>query len=173
MRKDFLHATSCLRAPGRTLARFCWTMGRPAHLHTSPQKTTHCASLLLRGDMATCILAYFPRKSRHCASPLLRWRHGLLHTCILPPKQICSALAHSCGRTGLPAYFAYFAYFFPLKRRKVSITKRHRWYGPRIAKSQQTGYWDKLEKVCKVCKYARGPVFPREWVSAVHTFLGK
>ena len=63
VRKDFLHATSWCRAPGRTLAHFCRTMGPPAYLQTSPQKIyMHCASHSCGGDMASCILAYFPPK---------------------------------------------------------------------------------------------------------------
>ena len=111
-----------------------------------PKKSMHCDSPLLREDRASCILAYFPKKSMHCDSPLLREDRA---SCIL----------------------AYFAYFFQFKKKKVSITERHRWYGPLIAKSQQAGYRDKLEKVCKVCKYAGGPVVPQEWVRAVHTLF--
>ena len=33
-------------------------------------------------------------------------------------NKVCTALTHSCGRTGPPAYFAYFAYFFHLIGRK-------------------------------------------------------
>ena len=111
-----------------------------------PKNTMHCASPPLRGDMASCILAYFTKKSMHRASPLLREDRA---SCIL----------------------AYFAYFFQFKKKKVSITERHRWYGPLIAKSQQAGDKDKLEKVCKVCKYAGGLVLPQEWVRAVHTLF--
>ena len=72
---------------------------------------------------------------------------------------------------GASCILAYFAYFFQFNKKKVSITERHCWYGPHIAKSQQAGYRDKLEKVYKVCKYAGGPVLPQEWVRAVRTLF--
>ena len=118
--------------------------------------------------------AYFILSLRKVCRVVIRgsaratWAPAYLHTSL---KKVCTALAHSCRRTGPPAYLHTLHTFFQFKRKKVSITKRHRWYGPRIAKSQQAGYWDKLEKVCKVCKYAGGPVVPQEWVRAVHTLF--
>ena len=58
--------------------------------------------------------AYFTKKSMHGASPLLLEDRASF-------------------------ILEYFAYFFLFNRKKVSITKRRRWYGPHIAKTHHRG----------------------------------